>query len=247
MKVSLFIPCFMDQLYPNAAMATLTLLEKLGCQVDYPMDQTCCGQPTANSGCKSDSTAAAAHYVDVFKDADYIVCPSGSCVSMVRKHYDGIAPDTAEAKATREKTYELCEFLVDVLKVKKIDASFPYKVGLHKSCHGLRDLRLGPCSEQMKERPSKADTLLNMVEGIELVTLTRKDECCGFGGTFSVAEKEVSCLMGEDRINDHESAGAEVIVGYDSSCLMHMSGLAKRQGRKLRFLHIAEVLSGAAK
>ena len=247
MKVSLFIPCYMDQLYPDIAMATLTLLEKLGCTVDYPMNQTCCGQPMANTGCSEDAKATAKHFIDVFKGSDYIVCPSGSCVSMVREHYDGLVPDSEEVNSLRSKTYELCEFLVDVLKVEKIDAEFNYKVGLHQSCHGLRELRLGSCSEQMVDKYSKTESLLRMVKGIELVSPERPDECCGFGGTFAVAEKDVSCLMGEDRINDHENAGAEVIVGYDSSCLMHMGGISNRQKRNLKFMHIAEILNGVAK
>ncbi|MCM8543489.1 MAG: (Fe-S)-binding protein [Lentisphaeraceae bacterium] len=245
MQVSLFIPCYMDQLYPNVAMATLTLLEKHGCTVSYPMNQTCCGQPMANTGCSTDTKATAKHFIDVFKGADYVVCPSGSCVSMVREHYTGLVPDTEEVNELRSKTYELCEFLTGVLKVEKIDAEFNHKVGLHQSCHGLRELRLGSCSEQMVEKFSKAGELLNMVKGIELVEPERPDECCGFGGTFAVAEKDVSCLMGEDRINDHERAGAEVIVGYDSSCLMHMGGISKRQKRNLKFMHIAEILNGA--
>jgi L-lactate dehydrogenase complex protein LldE len=236
----------MDQMYPHVAMATLKLLESLGCSVDYPMGQTCCGQPMANTGCKQDSKATAAHYIDTFKDAEYIVCPSGSCVSMVRKHYDGLVPDRAKENSVRQKTYELCEFLVDVLKIEKLDCSFPHKVGLHQSCHGLRELGLGSCSEQMVEKFSKAEQLLAMVEGLTLVELQRPDECCGFGGTFAVAEKDVSCLMGEDRIIDHEDAGAEVMTGYDSSCLMHMEGLASRQKKPLRFVHIAEILAGTA-
>ena len=125
MKISLFVPCYMDQMYPDVAMATLNLLEKYGCEVDYPMNQTCCGQPMANTGCAADTKATAAHYIEVFKHADYIVCPSGSCVSMVRNHYTVIAPDTEIAKKVRERTFELCEFMVDILKVDKIDAKFP--------------------------------------------------------------------------------------------------------------------------
>jgi L-lactate dehydrogenase complex protein LldE len=166
---------------------------------------------------------------------------------MVRNHYKGIVDDNETTRNVRQKTYELCEFLVDILKVEKVAAKFPYKVGLHQSCHGLRELNLGSCSEQMVAKFSKAEQLLGMVEGLELVTLQRPDECCGFGGTFAVAEKDVSCMMGEDRIEDHESAGAEVMVGYDSSCMMHMSGLAKRQKKDLKFYHIAEILAGTVK
>ena len=169
MQVALFIPCYMDQMYPHVAMAALNLLEKLGCKVDYPMNQTCCGQPMANTGCSDQTRATALHFIEVFKNAEYIVCPSGSCVSMVREHYNGLVPDSDDVNLLRSRTYELCEFLTDVLKVESLDAEFPYKVGLHQSCHGLRELRLGSCSEQMVDKFSKAESLLKMVQGLELV------------------------------------------------------------------------------
>ena len=244
MKVGLFIPCFMDMLFPDAGMATLELLEKLGVDVDYPDAQTCCGQPMANSGCKDDAKAAARHFIETFEAYDYIVSPSGSCTAMVREHYDGLTDESDEVKRVRAKTYELCEFLTDVLKVEKLDVSFPHKVGYHSSCHGLRELRLGQSSERRLEPFSKPLSLLKMVRDIEVIQLSRPDECCGFGGTFAVAEESVSCAMGKDRVNDHKSNGAEVIVGTDSSCLMHMDGLIRRQKDNLRVLHIAQVLNG---
>ena len=244
MKVGLFIPCYVDQLFPKAGMATLELLEKLGVDVEYPVEQTCCGQPMANTGCTKDAAPAAKHFVNVFKKYDKIVSPSGSCVSMVRNHYKGLVDDSADSKKVCENTYELCEFMADVLNVEKLDAKFNYKVGLHQSCHGLRELRLGESSERVKEPFSKVRKVLELVDGVQVIDLQRPDECCGFGGTFSVAEEAVSCRMGRDRIADHVHGGAEVLTATDLSCLMHLNGLIKRDGTQLKVIHIAEILNG---
>ncbi|WP_339746873.1 (Fe-S)-binding protein [uncultured Rubinisphaera sp.] len=244
MQVALFVPCYIDQLYPNVAWATLELLEKLGCEVTIPDAPVCCGQPMANTGCWDDARPLAKSFIEQYDQYEYIVCPSGSCTSMVVNHYHDLVGEDAQYERIRLKTFELCAFLTDVLKVEKLDVSFPHKVGLHQSCHGLRELQLGSCSEVMGEEFSKARTLLEMVEGIELVDLTRKDECCGFGGTFAVSEEAVSCMMGNDRIHDHEHAGAEVITAGDMSCLMHLDGLIKRQKKPIRTMHIAEILAG---
>jgi L-lactate dehydrogenase complex protein LldE len=147
----------------------------------------------------------------------------------------------------KTKTYELCEFLTDVLKIKSIEGRFPYRVGLHNSCHGLRELRLGSSTEMMVEKFNKAGQLLSNLEGIELVSLKRPDECCGFGGTFAIAEEAVSCMMGRDRIHDHEQAGADILTAGDMSCLMHMSGLIHRQKSPLKVMHISEILQRAIK
>lgn len=235
----------MDQLFPKTAMAVLEFLEKRGLDVDYPTAQTCCGQPMKNSGCGSDVASFAKKFHRTFSSYDYIVCPSGSCTSMVRHHYEDHLSDH-EHEELKTKIYEFCEFLHDVLKVDDIDADFPYKVGLHQSCHGLRELRLGSSSERNVESFSKVKQLLNQVRGIQLVDLERVDECCGFGGTFAVSEEAVSCSMGKDRISDHVSAGAEVITGVDSSCLMHLEGLIKRSKKALPTIHIAEILNGSA-
>ncbi|HBN75773.1 MAG TPA: Fe-S oxidoreductase, partial [Planctomycetaceae bacterium] len=224
MQVALFVPCYIDQLYPNVAWATLELLEKLGCEVTIPDAPVCCGQPMANTGCWDDARPLAKSFIEQYDQYEYIVCPSGSCTSMIVNHYHDLVGEDAQYERIRLKTFELCAFLTDVLKVEKLDVSFPHKVGLHQSCHGLRELQLGSCSEVMGEEFSKARTLLEMVDGIELVDLTRKDECCGFGGTFAVSEEAVSCMMGNDRIHDHEHAGAEVITAGDMSCLMHLDG-----------------------
>ena len=245
MKIALFVPCYMDQLFPKAAMATLKLLEKLGMDVDFPQGQTCCGQPMANTGCTKDSATVAEHYIKTFKGYDYIVCPSGSCTAMVREHYHGLVKkEDADFKHVTSHTYELCEFLLDVLKIEKLDAKFPKKVGFHSACHGLRELRLGQSSERNLNDFSKPKQLLEMVEGLELTGLDRPDECCGFGGTFAVAEEAMSVAMGCDRVDDHLGNGAEVLTSTDMSCLMHMEGLIKRQQKNLKVQYIAEILLG---
>lgn len=235
MQIGLFIPCYIDQFYPQVGIATLELLEKLGCNVVYPPDQTCCGQPMANSGFEHLTGPTDALFIKNFDKFDYIVAPSGSCVLHIKDHlHDAGIP---------KKIYELVEFLTDVLKVDNLDASFPYKVGLHQSCHGQRGLHLAQMSELMAPPFSKPQRLLNMVKDLELIDLTRKDECCGFGGTFCVAEEAVSVKMGKDRVADHLNHGAEVITGADMSCLMHLEGILRRQKSAVQVKHIAEILN----
>ena len=164
---------------------------------------------------------------------------------MVRNHYGQWLEGKRDFDHLRTNTFELCEYLVDIAKVVKVEGEFPYKVGLHMSCHGLRELRLGRSSELMVKPFNKARALLGQFRGIQLVELTRPDECCGFGGTFAVNEEAVSCFMGRDRIADHEGAGAEVITGFDTSCLMHLEGLIRRENKALRVMHIAEILQSA--
>jgi len=243
-KVALFVPCYVDQLQPRAGLAALELLERLGVPVEVPEDQTCCGQPLANLGARADARAVAAHFLSVFDGYDHVVCPSGSCTSMVRHHYAGLVPDGERVRRLRHSTWELCEFLVDVLGVRKVDAEFPHRVGLQPACHGLRELRLGSASELAGAPFSKVRELLHSVRGLELVEPRRPDECCGFGGSFAVSEEAVSVRMGRDRLDDHEGAGAEFLVSTDVSCLLHLSGIARREGRALRTLHVAEVLLG---
>ncbi len=242
--VGLFIPCYIDQLYPDVGFATVELLEKHGCTVEFPPAQTCCGQPMANTGCTDAAIPVARKYLEIFSKYEYIVCPSGSCTAMIRQHYHDLVHDHPDFERVTTHTYELCEFLVDVLKIETITGSFPYRVGLHQSCHGLRELRLGSASELMQPRFSKAGQLLQGLDGIQLVELKRADECCGFGGTFAVSEEAVSCMMGLDRIHDHEQAGAEIVTAGDMSCLMHMYGLITRQKKPLKVMHVAEILAG---
>lgn len=242
MRVGLFIPCYVDQFYPNAGIATYQLLVKLGVDVTYPAGQTCCGQPMANSGFEHLTKDCNNLFIDNFAEFDYIVSPSGSCVLHVKEH---LHAEQAEDKATgiRNKVYELVEFLVDILKVKDLQAKFPHKVGLHQSCHGQRGLFLTQMTELVAPYFSKPQQLLSQVEGLELISLSREDECCGFGGTFCVVEEAVSVKMGKDRVKDHLTHGAEYITGADMSCLMHMEGILKRGNSKVKVLHIAEILN----
>lgn len=243
MKVGLFVPCYIDQFYPHIAVATLQLLEKLGCEVGFPLEQSCCGQPMANSGCESDSAASARLFVENFKTFDYIVAAAPSCVGFVRENYD-IIPQTPAVEHVRERVYDIAEFLLDVLKIDKLEAKFPYKVGLHQSCHALRGMRMGQSSEINGPAFSKQRQLLEMVEGLTFIDLDRTDECCGFGGTFCVSEDAVSAKMGKDRVADHQRNGAEVITGGDVSCLMHLEGVIRRQNDKIRVVHLVEILNG---
>jgi len=244
-KVGLFIPCYIDQLFPRVGIATVQVLEKLGVEFDFPTAQTCCGQPMANTGCTDLTKPLALKFVETFDKFEYVVCPSGSCVAMVRHHYEEYFKDDARYERVKQRTFELCEFLTDVLNIASWEGSFPHKVGLHQSCHGLRELRMGSSSEIVGNRFSKPRKLLEMLDGIEFADLARTDECCGFGGTFAVSEEAVSCMMGLDRIADHEQAGTEVLTAADMSCLMHLDGLIRRQGKPVRVMHVAEILAGA--
>lgn len=246
MKVALFIPCYVDQFYPQVGMATVRLLEHFGVAHEFPAGQTCCGQPMANSGCMPEAAPLAKKYVSEFDGYDYIVAPSGSCVSMVRNHYtEFFKEDDQQSKTVRSNTYELTEFLTNVLKVDKIEGAFPHQIGVHKSCHGLRELRLGPCSENMNNDADLLLDLLKPLKGISFSELRRPDECCGFGGTFAVDEEAVSCVMGDDRIADHLAAGTEVLTAGDMSCLMHLEGIIKRKKHPIKVLHFAEILADA--
>jgi L-lactate dehydrogenase complex protein LldE len=252
MKVGLFIPCYIDQCYPDVGLATVALLERHGVEVDYPEAQTCCGQPMANSGLGDAARPLIERFARIFGDHEHVVCPSGSCVSMVRIHYRGLLGDspppelTARVDRLARSTRELCEFLVDVLGIQQATGRFAHKVGLHHSCHGLRELRLGSGTERRIPRFDKVGRLLSGLTGIELVEPARPDECCGFGGTFAVTEDAVSCAMGRDRLAAHERAGAEIVTATDMSCLMHLDGLIRRDRRPLRVMHVAEILAAAA-
>ena len=244
MRVGLFIPCYVDQFYPDVGLATLDVLERFGVEVDFPEQQTCCGQPMANTGCTDEARPLAQQFVTVFKDYPYVVAPSGSCVAMVRHHYGEYFQNDVTYDALKSKTYELCEFLVDVMGIERMEGTFKHKVGLHQSCHGLRELRMGSCSERVEGSFSKPAQLLSTVDGVQLAKLQRPDECCGFGGTFAVSEEAVSCLMGLDRLADHQQAGTEVLTAADMSCLMHLEGLVKRQQLPMHVMHIAQIFAG---
>ncbi len=235
MRVALFVPCYIDQFYPQVAVASLELLEKLGCEVIVPTDQTCCGQPMANSGFASSTEGCDTNFTTNFAGFDYIVGPSGSCVLHLKEHHP--------SEKIRNSVYEICEFLTDVLRITSLSAKFPHRVGLHQSCHGQRGLRLSSMTERNEKSFSKLEDLLGLVEGVEILKPERADECCGFGGTFCVTEEAVSVKMGQDRIKEHDANAVEYIVGADTSCLMHMEGILRRQGSSIQVKHIVEILN----
>jgi len=252
MRVALFIPCYVDQLTPGVGVATLKLLRGLGVDVHYPPAQSCCGQPGGNCGATTALLPAVRHFAEVFDGFDHIVCPSGSCVAMVRVQYPRLSPDARVARVA-SRCLELCEFLTDVLRVERIEASLPRRVALLDSCHGLRELGLGvpsechaACGEDGAPPVSKPERLLSMVEGLSLVRPERPDECCGFGGTFAVTHGALSAHMGQARLRALRACGAELLVGTDVSCLLHLSSLAEHAGTPLPTAHIAQVLSGMA-
>jgi L-lactate dehydrogenase complex protein LldE len=244
MKIGLFIPCFMNELYPEASMDTLKVLENLGLDVEYPLNQTCCGQPMANTGCAHETSILAQRFLKIFKNYDYIVAPSGSCVSMVRENYAQFLEGQEGFEHLKTHTYELVEFLHDIIKPTSLHASFPHKVSIHNSCHGHRELRMASMSERNETPFSKIKDILSLVEGIEFIEITRPDECCGFGGTFCVSEEALSVAMGKDRVADHLENGSQIITGIDMSCLMHMQGIIDREKLPIKTMHIAQILVG---
>ena len=241
MRVALFVPCYVDQLWPEVGLAAADVLEGLGVEVHFPEAQTCCGQPFANAGFEAEARRLARRFLEVFEGSEHVVCPSGSCVAMVRRHFAALLGEEAPLCG---RVHELCEFLVDVLGAPRLAVRFPHRVGLHPSCHGLRDLGLARASERSGPAFDKVATLLAGIDGLELVSAERGDECCGFGGTFAVDEPEVSCRMGIDRLGAHQRAGAQVVTSVDASCLLHLRGLAERRASPLRVMHVAEILAG---
>ena len=245
MKVGLFIPCYINAIYPNVGVASYRLLKSLGVDVDYPLDQTCCGQPMANAGFEGESAKLALRFDDLFREYDYIVGPSASCVAFVKENHPGILKKEGHVCQSAGKIYDLCDFIHDVIKPSKLPARFPHKVSIHNSCHGVRELFNSAPSELNIPYYNKLRDLLNLVEGIEVFEPSHIDECCGFGGMFAVEEQAVSVCMGRDKVKDHIATGAEYIVGADSSCLMHMQGVIEREHLPIRIIHIVENLSVA--
>lgn len=244
-KIGLFIPCYVDAFFPQVGIATLELLEKLGCSVEYPLEQTCCGQPMANSGLQEDSAATEAHFVECFKKFDMVVGPSGSCVHHVRAHLDAI-DEAPPVRRVRDGIRELVEFVHDHLKIAEFPwAEFRHKVGLHDSCTAVRGLGHTRPSELVYEPYfSKTRELLKKVRGLDLIEIDRRDECCGFGGSFCVTDEAVSAKMGYDRVNDFHRHGVEYIASADMSCLLHMKGVIDRLKLPIRVIHIAQILNG---
>ena len=236
MKVSLFVPCFVDQFYPNAALSMVGVLERLGHQVVYPEGQTCCGQPPFNSGYWDEARAVAVRTLAVFRDAEVVVGGSGSCCAMLKVFYKELfhgRPEEAEANALAAKTWEFSEFLVRKLGVTDVGARLPGKATFHDGCHGLRELNL-------KSPPRQ---LLGAVRGLELVEMKEAETCCGFGGTFAVKFPAISTAMDEVKCNSILETGAEYLVSNDSSCLMQITGWLNRNGKPVKSLHLAEVLA----
>ncbi|MFJ7159993.1 (Fe-S)-binding protein [Streptomyces sp. NPDC101118] len=247
MRVALFVTCVNDALHPGTGTAVVRLLERLGVVVDFPAAQSCCGQPQYNTGYRHETEPLLRRTAHAFAGYDHVVTPSGSCAAMLREHYPRIGRRAAEEGRGTElaelaadlapRTYELTEFLVDVLGTVDVGAYYPYTVTYHPSCHGLRSLGLG-------DRPRR---LLAAVEGLDLRELPGAAECCGFGGTFAVKNPDVSAAMAADKVRAALSTGADVLCGADNSCLAHLGGTLRRQGAPLRTLHLAEILASTRK
>ncbi len=237
-RVSLFVTCIVDQFFPQVGMATVQVLERCGLRVDFPAGQTCCGQPAFNTGYREEARRVARGWLEAFHDSEAIVAPSGSCVSFVRHQFLELFCDSPaeleEAKRLAGRTFELTEFLVSVLGREDVGAVFPATAGYHESCHLLRELRI---SRQPR-------VLLKNVRGLELRELDMAQDCCGFGGTFSVKFPELSAAMADEKLRSLARAGTQALVACDMSCLMHLDGRARRLGVPLRCLHISEVLAG---
>lgn len=234
--VSLFIPCFVDQLLPQVAVDTVKVLRRLGYGVDYPEDQTCCGQPAFNTGYWNEARPCAEHFVRVFKHADVIVCPSGSCTTMIRTFYQDLLAASAlreDALALAGRTFELSEFLVKVAGVIEVGASFPHSVTYHASCHGLRELHI-------HDEPVQ---LLRQVSGLTLIEMGRSEECCGFGGTFAAKFSDISAAMGNSKAESVAATGAEFVTAIDPSCLLHLEGILGKRQAPTRTIHLASILA----
>ncbi|WP_214415189.1 (Fe-S)-binding protein [Sphaerisporangium fuscum] len=252
MRVALFITCVNDTLFPGTGKAVVRLLRRLGCEVDFPVAQTCCGQMHVNTGYRDEGVRLARHFLSVFEGYEAVVAPSGSCAAMVREQYPKLAAGMGATRAgafagahggrspfaeaverVTPKVYDLSEFLVDVLGVTDVGAYFPHRVTYHPTCHSLRGLRVG-------DRPL---TLLRSVRGLELVPLAGAEECCGFGGTFAVKNPGVSAAMCADKVGNIVASGAEVLCAADNSCLMHIGGTLSRMRSGVRIMHLAEILA----
>jgi L-lactate dehydrogenase complex protein LldE len=239
MKVSLFIPCFVDAFYPDAGMSIVRVLEKLGHDVEYPEALTCCGQPAFNSGYWDEARSVAVRVLDMFRESEAVVIASGSCGAMVKVFYPQLFENTPHyeaALALGAKTWEFSDFLVSKLGVTDLGAKFPHKITFHDGCHGLRELNI----------QSQPRQLLAHVEGLELVEMAEAQTCCGFGGAFAAKFASISTAMGEVKADSAKATGAEYLVSNDSSCTMHIQGLLKRQGSPIKCLHLAQVLASTA-
>jgi len=236
MRVQLFIPCFIDQLYPDTAFNMVKVLEKATCDVSYNTNQTCCGQPAFNAGFWDEARVVATKFLKDFEDAEYIVAPSASCVGFVKNYYTKLFENSSSHNKVKEvgkKIYEFTSFLTDVLKIYNYGALLKGKATYHDSCAALRECNI-------KEGPRK---LLSNVKGLELVEMTDNETCCGFGGTFAVKFEAISIAMADQKVNHALETGAEYIISTDSSCLLHLDGYIKAKQLPLKTMHIADVLA----
>ena len=235
-KVSLFVPCFVDQLLPQVAVDTVKVLRRVGYEVEYPEDQTCCGQPAFNTGYWNEARPCAERFVRVFKHAEVVgIHPSGSCVTMVRNFYPELLADSPlreEALAVSSRTFELSEFLVKVAAVTQVGASFPHSVTYHASCHGLRELHL-------RDEPLQ---LLREVKGLKRAS-SAVEECCGFGGTFAMKFADISAAMGTSKAENATATEAEFVTAIDPSCLLHIQGILGKRKAPIRAIHLASILA----
>lgn len=235
-KLTLFIPCFVDQLAPQVGLDMARVLRRIGCDLEFPEAQTCCAQPAFNSGYWQDARPVAERFVRVFRGAETVVCPSGSCTTMVRVFYPELlssSPLRDEAVSIGRRTFEFSEYLVKVAKVNDVGAAFPHRVTFHDSCHSLRELHLN----------SEPRELLRHVKGLELLEMPSSKECCGFGGTFATKFGMISAAMGEIKSGNAESSGAEYLVSTDPSCLLHLEGILRLRRSPLRTIHLAQILA----
>jgi L-lactate dehydrogenase complex protein LldE len=236
-NVTLFIQCLVDSIYPEVAEAMVHIFRKLGIKITCPTDQTCCGQPAYNSGYHTEARVAARRFIEIFEDANVIVCPSGSCVDMVRHHYPALFANDpiwlSKAHDVSSKTFELTEYLVDVLGVEDLDARFRGKVTYHDSCHLLRGIGV-------QEQPRK---LIREVAGVEFIEMKDSDRCCGFGGAFAVKYPDISTAMLEEKVKNIMASGADTVVGCDVGCLMNIQGMLSRRESDIQTLHIAQLLA----
>lgn len=237
MRAALFVTCLVDQLFPAAGEATVTVLRRLGVSVEFPAGQTCCGQVAFNDGFWEEARPLARRHLDIFEHADAVVAPSGSCAAMVREFYPMLLRDEPglmeRVRAVGHRTYELSQFLVDVLGIDDAGARFPHRVAYHPSCHGLRALGL-------REQPLR---LLRKVRDLEIRPLQGAEECCGFGGMFAVKFESLSSAMLETKIRAIEESGAHYVTATDASCLMHIGGALSRRASPIRPIHLAEILA----
>lgn len=236
MDVQLFVPCFIDQLYPHTAFNMIKVLEKLGCNVHYNTNQTCCGQPAFNAGFRDEARDVGQKFLTDFTGADYIVSPSASCSGFVKNYYPLLFDNSSlhnDVKDTGKRLFEFSTFLTDVLEVEDVGAEFHGKATYHDSCAALREMHI-------KEGPRR---LLQYVKGLELVEMNDVETCCGFGGTFAVKFEAISVAMGEQKLVNARNTGAGYIISTDMSCLMHLDGIIKNKGLNMHTMHIADVLA----